>query len=64
MMRAAIATGIIYFDPFAEVKACSQSNDENSFYVSAESIEKAIAMAPDAQWRFRYKQAQHCGIQR
>jgi integrase len=43
--------GLIASNPFAELRAGSQSNPDRAFYVDAESIRAILAACPDNQWR-------------
>ena len=47
----ALAWGLIEANPFAELKAGTQSNPDRSHYVSVEHAERVIAACPDARWR-------------
>jgi integrase len=60
--NAAIAVEAIAKSPFSKVAVGSMANDERSVYVSAATIEKAIAMAPDAQWRLIIALARYAGL--
>ncbi len=59
---AAVKAGAIASSPFFEVVAGSQVNTERSVYVSAEDIERAIDMAPDAQWRLLIALSRYAGL--
>lgn len=59
---AAVKAEAIAKTPFAEVTAGTMANDERSVYVAAATIEKAIAMAPDAQWRLIIALARYAGL--
>jgi integrase len=59
---AAAEAGVIEKSPFAKVLAGSMVNAERSFYVPAADIEKAIAMAPDAQWRLIIALSRYAGL--
>ncbi len=60
--NAAVSAGIISKNPFSEVVAGTQANDERSVYVPAEVVEKAIEMAPDAQWRLLIALSRYAGL--
>ena len=59
---AAVEANAIGKSPFAKVLAGSMANAERSVYVPAEDIEKAIAMAPDAQWRLIIALSRYAGL--
>ena len=59
---AAAKFGAIEKSPFSEVLAGTMANAERSFYVPAADIEKAIAMAPDAQWRLIIALSRYAGL--
>lgn len=59
---AAAEAGAIEKSPFVKVLAGSMANAERSFYVPAEDIERAIAMAPDAQWRLIIALSRYGGL--
>jgi integrase len=59
---AAVEAGVIDKSPFAKVLAGTMVNAERSFYVPASDIEKAIAMAPDAQWRLIIALSRYAGL--
>jgi integrase len=60
--RAAAKAGALEASPFAEVVAGDMSNEERAVYVSTEDIEKAIACAPDAQWRLLIALCRYAGL--
>lgn len=51
MFRWAMRRGMASGNPFAELKAGSQTNAARGVFVSREAIAKVIAAAPDAEWR-------------
>ena len=59
---AAVEAGAISKSPFAKVLAGSMANSERSVYVPAADVEKAIAMAPDAQWRLIIALSRYAGL--
>jgi integrase len=60
--NAAIKAEAISKSPFAEVVVGTMANAERSVYVSTDDIEKAIAMAPDAQWRLIIALSRYAGL--
>ena len=59
---AAAKAEVITKSPFAGVFAGTQANAERSVYVPAQTIESAIAMAPDAQWRLIIALSRYAGL--
>jgi integrase len=59
---AAVDADALTKSPFAKVTAGTQANAERSVYVSTDDIEKAIAMAPDAQWRLLIALSRYAGL--
>ena len=51
VFRWAIRRGMASANPFAQLKAGSQTNSARSVFVSRETIAKVIDAAPDAEWR-------------
>jgi integrase len=51
IFKKAVRWKSIASNPFAEVRAGSQSNPERSHHVSREAIDAILAACPDAQWR-------------
>ena len=49
--RAAVRWRLAAENPFAGIKAGHQSNDDRKRFIPAEAIDRAIAAAPDAEWR-------------
>ncbi len=47
----ALAWGLIDANPFAELKAGTQSNPDRAHYVSVADAERVIDACPDARWR-------------
>jgi integrase len=60
--RAAAKEGALEASPFVDVIAGDMSNEENAVYVSTQDIEKAIACAPDAQWRLLIALCRYAGL--
>ena len=58
----AVKVGAINQNPFDGVAAGTQHNSERSIYVPVETIEKAIAMAPDSQWRLIIALSRYAGL--
>jgi integrase len=51
VFRKAVRWGLITSNPFADLRAGSQSNPDRAFYVSVETIRAILAACPDDQWR-------------
>jgi integrase len=51
VFQKAVAWGWIERNPFAAVRAGSQSNPSRSFYVSEDTIEAVLDACPGAEWR-------------
>lgn len=51
VFRKAIKWGLIASNPFADLRAGSQSNPDRAFYVTVETIRAILAVCPDDQWR-------------
>jgi integrase len=51
VFRKAVRWGLIASNPFAELRAGSQSNPERAYYVTVESVRAILAACPDDQWR-------------
>jgi integrase len=51
MFRWAMRRGMASANPFADLKAGSQTNTARSVYIDRETIAKVIDAAPDAEWR-------------
>jgi integrase len=51
IFKRAVRWGLIASNPFAELRAGSQSNPDRAFYVTVESIRSILAACPDDQWR-------------
>ena len=47
VFRKAVKWGLIPTDPFADLRAGSQSNPDRAFYVDAESVQAILAACPD-----------------
>jgi len=47
----AVKWNLIASNPFADLRAGSQSNPDRAFYVSPETIQAILAACPDDQWR-------------
>lgn len=59
---AAVEANAIGKSPFAKVLAGSMANAERSVYIPAADVDKAIAMAPDAQWRLIIALSRYAGL--
>ncbi len=59
---AAVEANAIGKSPFAKVLAGSMANAERSVYIPAADVEKAIVMAPDAQWRLIIALSRYAGL--
>jgi len=51
VFRKAVRWGMIPANPFADLRAGSQSNPDRSFYVPVETIRAILEVCPDDQWR-------------
>lgn len=51
IFKRAVRWGLIASNPFAELRAGSQSNPDRAYYVDAESIRAILDACPDNQWR-------------
>ncbi len=51
VFRKAVRWGLIASNPFADLRAGSQSNPDRAFYVTVETIRAILAVCPDDQWR-------------
>jgi len=51
IFKRATRWGLIASNPFAELRAGSQSNPERAYYVTIESIRAILEACPDDQWR-------------
>lgn len=51
VFRKAVKWGLMASNPFADLRAGSQSNPERSFYVPVDSIRAILDECPDDQWR-------------
>lgn len=51
VFRKAVRWGLIASNPFADLRAGSQSNPDRAFYVPVETIRAVLAVCPDDQWR-------------
>jgi len=51
VFQKAVRWGLIPSNPFADLRAGSQSNPDRAFYVSREAINPILEACPDEQWR-------------
>jgi integrase len=51
IFKRAVRWGLVTSNPFAELRAGSQSNPDRAHYVDAESIRAILEACPDDQWR-------------
>ena len=51
VFKRAVRWGLIQSNPFADLRAGSQSNPDRSFYITIESIRSVLAACPNEQWR-------------
>jgi integrase len=51
VFRKAVRWGLIASNPFADLRAGSQSNPDRAHYVTVETIRAILAVCPDDQWR-------------
>lgn len=62
VFRWGMRRGMTSGNPFAELKAGSQTNTARSVFVSRESIAKVIDAAPDAEWRLLIALSRYAGL--
>jgi integrase len=58
----AASRGIVAANPFAKLRAGSQSNEARMEYVSRETIQKVIDACPDSEWRLLFGLARYAGL--
>lgn len=51
IFKRAVRWGLIHSNPFAELRAGSQSNPDRAFYVTPDSVRAILAACPDDEWR-------------
>lgn len=51
VFRKAVRWGLVPSNPFADLRAGSQSNPDRAFYIDAETNRAILEACPDAQWR-------------
>ena len=51
VFRKAVRWGMIPANPFADLRAGSQSNPDRAYYVTVETIRSILAACPDDEWR-------------
>ncbi len=49
--KLALRDKLVTENPFADLKACGQTNKERQFHIDYETIARVIDAAPDAEWR-------------
>ncbi len=62
IFKRAVRWGLIASNPFAELRAGSQSNPDRAFYVSPESIRAILKACPDAEWRAIVALSRYAGL--
>jgi integrase len=62
VFRAAIKGRLIERNPFAELKTAVNANAERFEFISAETVEKVIEAAPNAEWRLLIALARYGGL--
>jgi integrase len=60
--RAAVRGKLIAENPFADIKAPSQVNDERLEFISLETAYKVLEACPDAEWRLIFALARFGGL--
>ena len=53
---------LIPANPFADVPCGPQANESRTVYVSAEDIERVIAVCPDNDWRLTFAMPRYAGM--
>jgi len=62
VFRKALKWGLIPSNPFADLRAGSQSNPDRAFYVDAETIRAILAVCPDDQWQAIIALSRYAGL--
>lgn len=58
----AMKRGLIDANPFADLHAGSQSNQDRTVFVERATIDRVIAEAPSAEWRLLIALSRYCGL--
>jgi len=58
----AMKRGMIDANPFADLHAGSQSNQDRTVFVERATIDRVIAEAPSAEWRLLIALSRYCGL--
>ena len=61
-LKAAVRRRLIATNPFADVPCGPQANDDRIVFVPAETIERVIAICPDADWRMIFALPRFGGV--
>jgi integrase len=61
-LKAAVRRRLIPTNPFADVPCGPQANESRTVYVSAEDIERVIAVCPDNEWRLTFAMPRYAGM--
>lgn len=62
VFRKAMRWGLIPSNPFAELRAGSQSNPDRAFYIGRETIGQILAVCPDDEWRAIIALSRYAGL--
>ena len=62
VFRLALRWGLVASNPYADLRAGSQSNPDRAFYVSQESIRAILAACPDDEWRAVIALSRYAGL--
>lgn len=60
--RKAVKAKLVEENPFADVRAGSQTNDARLRFIPAETIKKVIAECPDSEWRLLIALSRYGGL--
>jgi integrase len=60
--RYAVKKRLLAENPFSELKAGNQANDDRDYFLSREDAAKIIAACPDAQWRLIFALSRFGGL--
>ncbi len=62
IFKRAVRWGLIASNPFADLRAGSQSNPDRAHYVDAETTRAVLAACPDDQWRAIVALSRYAGL--
>jgi integrase len=58
----AIKWGIVKDNPFNDLKAGAQANEQRAFYITPEMTVKVLAACPNAEWKVLFALSRWCGL--